>query len=68
MKASFVLFACSLAARAQTPNLVKYHATINDVKYLYGSAAPVAHVKSGDTIETNTLDAFGNALRLCARI
>jgi acetamidase/formamidase len=63
MKASFVLFACSLAARAQTPNVVKYHATINGVKYLYGSAAPVAHAKPGDTIETNTLDAFGNALK-----
>src|ERR1700722_2323600 len=63
MKASFVLFACSLAARAQTPNVVKYHATINGVKYLYGSAAPVAHAKPGDTIETNTLHAFGNALK-----
>src|SRR5690349_11808528 len=43
--------------------LLKYHATINDVKYLYGSAAPVARVKPGDIIETNTLDAFGNVLK-----
>src|SRR5271163_258609 len=63
MKAFFILFACSLAVWAQTPNVVKYHATINDVKYLYGSATPVARVKPGDIIETNTLDAFGNALK-----
>ena len=53
----------SCVACAQTPNVVKYHATINDVKYLYGSAAPVARVKAGDIIETNTLDAFGNVLK-----
>jgi len=57
------MFVCSLAVEAQTTNVVKYHATINDVKYLYGSAAAVAHVKPGDLIETNTLDAFGNALK-----
>ena len=26
-------------------------------------ATPVAHVEPGETIETNTLDAFGNALK-----
>src|SRR6202790_5371102 len=51
------------AAWAQTPNVVKYHATINDVKYVYGPASPVARVKPGDIIETNTLDAFGNVLK-----
>jgi amidase len=63
MKTGFVLFACSFGAWAQTPAVIKYHATIGDVKYVYGPATPVAHVKSGDTIETNTLDAFGNALK-----
>jgi amidase len=43
--------------------LVKYHATINDVKYTYGVAPPVAHLRSGDTLEVNTLDAFGNVLK-----
>src|ERR1700732_4448628 len=57
-----VLMAAGIA-QAQTANVVKYHATINDVKYLYGSAAPVEHVKPGDIIETNTLDAFGNVLK-----
>src|ERR1700693_2689448 len=59
----YLVLALSCVAGAQTPNVVKYHATINDVKYLYGSAAPVARVKPGDIIETNTLDAFGNVLK-----
>jgi len=59
----YLVLALSCVAGAQAPNVVKYHATINDVKYLYGSAAPVARVKPGDIIETNTLDAFGNVLK-----
>lgn len=42
---------------------VQYHATIKDVKYVYGTAEPVARLKSGDILETNTLDAFGNAIQ-----
>jgi amidase len=60
----FVLFAAMLfTAEAQTANAVKYHATTSDVKYVYGPAAPVAHVKPGQVLETNTLDAFGNVLK-----
>jgi acetamidase/formamidase len=62
MRVSFLLVFVTFVVEAQTAN-VKYHATINDVKYVYGSAAPVAHVKPGDVIETNTLDAFGNVLK-----
>lgn len=43
--------------------LVQYHATIHDVKYVYSVAAPVARLRSGDMLETNTLDAFGNVLQ-----
>ncbi len=52
-------------APAQTTagKIVKYHATINDVKYVYGVAEPVARLKSGDILETNTVDAFGNAIQ-----
>ena len=52
-------------AQAQTTagKIVKYHATINDVKYVYGVAEPVARLKSGDILETNTVDAFGNAIQ-----
>src|ERR1700738_4037104 len=51
------------SALAQTGSVVKYHATISDVKYIYGVAAPVARLKSGDILETNSLDAFGNAIQ-----
>jgi len=63
MKARLVLLALSSLAAAQTAGVVKYHATIDNVKYVYGPATPVAHVKPGDIIQTNTLDAFGNALK-----
>src|SRR5580658_2672387 len=63
MTRAYCLLLCSLTGAAQTANVVKYHATIKDVKYVYGSAAPVAHAKPGDIIETNTLDAFGNVLK-----
>src|SRR6202795_2301842 len=55
------IFATS--ALAQPGSVVKYHATIADVKYVYGVAAPVARLKSGDILETNSLDAFGNAIQ-----
>src|SRR5437660_6811477 len=57
---SGMLGGTTLAAQTGT---VKYHATINDVKYVYGVAQPVARLKSGDTLETNTVDAFGNAIQ-----
>jgi amidase len=48
---------------AQSASGVRYHATIKDVKYVYATAAPVLRLKPGDVLETNTLDAFGNALQ-----
>src|SRR5579871_2800357 len=63
MRVYCLLFVVSCEMAGQTANVVKYHATINDVKYVYGAATPVAHVKPGDVIETNTLDAFGNVLK-----
>src|ERR1700727_2452021 len=63
MRVNVLLLIASCAVSAQTSNVIKYHATIMDVKYVYGPAAPVAHVKPGDIIETNTLDAFGDVLK-----
>jgi hypothetical protein len=34
MRVYLLLFAVACSARAQTPNVVRYHATINDVKYV----------------------------------
>lgn len=63
---SFALFSGMLGTTtgfAQSGNVVKYHASMADVKYVYGVAEPVARVKSGDILETNTVDAFGNAIQ-----
>ena len=67
------LFALSLfltlPSLAQTPpaasksDVVQYHATIDNVKYVYGVAPPVAHVRPGNILEANSLDCFGNAIK-----
>ena len=44
-------------------NIVKYQATINNVKYVYASVPPVARLKPGDVLDTNTLDCFGNVIQ-----
>lgn len=75
MVAACLLFAALLPAsgksgvrpETQSPGLesrvVRYHVTMNDVKYVYGAAPPVARLRPGDILETNTVDAFGNALQ-----
>ena len=54
---------CLSAQGSHTVQTSTYHATINDVKYVYGVADPVARLRSGDVLETNTLDAFGNVIQ-----
>lgn len=44
-------------------NVVRYRGTSDNVKYVFAAADPVARLKSGDILETNTLDAFGNAIQ-----
>jgi len=57
----------SASTRAQSvpskPEVVPYHATIESVKYVFGVAAPVAHLKPGNILEANSLDCFGNAIK-----
>jgi acetamidase/formamidase len=57
--------ACGLAQTLPSGDqtVVKFHATIDNVKYVYGVAPPVAHVKPGNVLEANSLDCFGNALQ-----
>jgi amidase len=60
-----LLAACSFATGscAQAQNRVaKYELKMQDLKYTYGPHAPVLKVQSGDTIETNTVDADGHAV------
>jgi amidase len=59
------IFLCMPVAQAQgqAPGVVKYHATLETVKYVYGVAPPVARLAPGDVLDTNTLDAFGDAIQ-----
>jgi acetamidase/formamidase len=50
-------------AMASKSEVVAYHATADTVKYVFGVAAPVAHLKSGNILEANSLDCFGNAIK-----
>ena len=64
MKKAAVLILCAgTIASAQSANVVKYHVTLKQVKYVYAVAEPVARLKPGDILETNTVDAFGNAIQ-----
>lgn len=59
---SALLLSLALPLLAQ-PNTVPYHATIDTVKYVFGPAEPVARLKPGDVLDTNTLDCFGNVIK-----
>lgn len=70
--ASLILFACfafpmNAWGQGKTANelsqVVRYHTTMDLVKYVYGVAPPVAWLRPGDILETNTVDAFGNAIQ-----
>jgi amidase len=57
----FAVWLLSSASFAQ--NVVHYTTTNANVKYLFATAEPVAHLKPGDILDTNTLDCFGNGLK-----
>jgi hypothetical protein len=49
---------------SQQPRVVRYQVKPSELKYTYAASyAPVAHLKSGDILETNTVDCFGNAIK-----
>ncbi len=50
-------------ASGQESRVVRYHAAMDNVKYVYGVAPPVVRLRPGDILETNTVDAFGNAIQ-----
>jgi hypothetical protein len=44
----------SMASYGWAQNVVHYTTTNANVKYLFATADPVAHLKSGDILDTNT--------------
>jgi len=62
-----LLLFVALPLTAQNPpakeEVVRYHATIDAVKYVYCVAPPVARLRPGNILEANSLDCFGNAIK-----
>ena len=58
----FSVYAQSASVAAK-PEVVRFHGTIDNVKYVFGVVLPVAHLKPGNILEANSLDCFGNALQ-----
>jgi acetamidase/formamidase len=56
------LVASALTASSLSAQTISYELKLNELKYDYGVAAPVAHLKPGNVLETNTVDADGHAL------
>jgi len=56
-------FAQSKDETVREQGVVSYHATIDTVKYVFGVAAPVAHLRAGNILEANSLDCFGNSIK-----
>jgi acetamidase/formamidase len=51
------------APAAHAQRVVRYTPSERDLKFVYTTAPPVATLMPGDTLETNTFDAFGNAIK-----
>lgn len=60
---AFVVLLAVFRICVAAQNTVKYHVTMDSVKYVYATVEPVARLKPGDILETNTVDAFGNAIQ-----
>src|SRR6266446_2617211 len=64
-------FLSIMAATAQVlspqARTVRYDLKLDDLKYVYGVFSPVAKLRAGDTLETNTVDGEGKALEAAGR-
>jgi amidase len=58
-----IVVAVLLMGSALGQDVVHYTTTTANVKYLFATAEPVLRLKSGDILDTNTLDCFGNGLK-----
>src|SRR3984885_1113212 len=61
----FSAVATAQQSRAQSadPQTVTYRATIHNVKYVYATVQPVAHLKPTNILDANSLDCFGGAIK-----
>jgi len=63
MKTKSILVTVAVLAAASSAfaqRVVRYAPLEKELKFVYAAAPPVATLQPGDTLETNTFDAFGN--------
>src|SRR4051794_14671246 len=60
---SLVLSALCTAPAVAQPHVVRYVPKEADLKYVYGTTAPVATLRPGDILETRTADCFGGVIQ-----
>jgi amidase len=51
------------AGQDASPPVVHYKGAIDNVKYVFGVAPPVARLRPGNILEANSLDCFGNGIQ-----
>jgi amidase len=52
------------SSASEEGKVVRYDLKMNELKYTYSASyTPVARLKSGNILETNTVDCFGNAIK-----
>src|SRR4029077_14503370 len=62
--AVLLLSAAALAQNSEEGKVVRYELKPSELKYTYAASYnPVAHLKPGNILETNTVDCFGNAIK-----
>ena len=62
-KSILVTVVLATASSAFAQRVVRYAPLENELKFVYAAAPPVATLQPGDTLETNTFDAFGNVIK-----
>jgi acetamidase/formamidase len=65
LSAAVPLPACAQTSAASSTGksrTVRYELKLPDLKFVYGPVPPVLHIKPGDIVETNTVDADGKAI------
>jgi amidase len=59
-----IVSAQTASSSPEEGRVVRYDLKMNDLKYTYSASyTPVARLKSGNILETNTVDCFGNAIK-----
>jgi amidase len=59
----FVMTFAGAASAEDSPHVLKYRVSMDTVKYVYGAMPPVGRLASGDILDADTVDAFGNAIQ-----